>query len=226
MVDEVDETKVTNPPSRLRQQPVQRRSEAAIRTIVSTAGRLIATHGADAVTTTMIAETAGLSVGSVYRYFPDRESIFNSVMRRGLDELNERLDAAEFSLARATWRDDVQRGATIMIEWARDADLAWRSLMYTSELSGAIAATNRDHDLALAAKLAAELPQRIRDRMLPTPEAVVAMYLGILDKGLELAFHLDPAGEPDALSAMEQASFGYIARYLDDDAVDGSGPAD
>ena len=64
--------------SELRTTPKQQRSEQRIEEILDVAEQLFAAEGFDAVSTNYIAETAGMAVGSLYRYFPDKSAIASS----------------------------------------------------------------------------------------------------------------------------------------------------
>jgi AcrR family transcriptional regulator len=58
-----------------RKAPSQTRSEDTVATLLEATGRLVARSGLAAVTTKRVAETAGVSVGSVYQYFPTRDAM-------------------------------------------------------------------------------------------------------------------------------------------------------
>ena len=58
-----------------RKQPKQSRSEALVATILEAAVRVLAEEGAQRFTTARVAERAGVSVGSLYQYFPNKASI-------------------------------------------------------------------------------------------------------------------------------------------------------
>jgi AcrR family transcriptional regulator len=67
----------TRPTARIaaRKKPLQARSERLVATILEAAIRVLARDGAQRFTTARVAETAGVSVGSLYQYFPNKESI-------------------------------------------------------------------------------------------------------------------------------------------------------
>ncbi len=65
--------------SKLRHVPTQARSRARLRRVLGAADEVLASGGADAFTTTRIAEAAGIPVGSVYRYFPDKQAIVQAL---------------------------------------------------------------------------------------------------------------------------------------------------
>lgn len=58
-----------------RKEPRQARSERLVAIILEAAIRVLARDGAQRFTTARVAETAGVSVGSLYQYFPNKESI-------------------------------------------------------------------------------------------------------------------------------------------------------
>ena len=58
-----------------RKQPRQTRSARLVADIMEAAARVLVRYGAHHFTTARVAETAGISVGSLYQYFPNKESI-------------------------------------------------------------------------------------------------------------------------------------------------------
>ena len=71
--------------------------------MLETADRLLGDEGPDALTTTRVAEAAGISVGSLYQWFPDKEAIAEALALRYLDDFK----ALAERLARRPGRDPV-----------------------------------------------------------------------------------------------------------------------
>ncbi|MET4165651.1 MULTISPECIES: TetR/AcrR family transcriptional regulator [Gordonia] len=69
----------------MRKRPRQQRSSFTVETILEATTQLLDTEGAE-VTTNRIAEKAGVSVGSIYQYFGDKQAIFDELARRHLDD--------------------------------------------------------------------------------------------------------------------------------------------
>jgi Bacterial regulatory proteins, tetR family len=65
--------------SDLRHEPVQKRAVVTLEKIAAAAREALATHGRDRLTTAHVAELAGVSIGTVYRYFPDRVAVLDAV---------------------------------------------------------------------------------------------------------------------------------------------------
>jgi AcrR family transcriptional regulator len=71
----------------MRKQPVQRRSQQMVESLVDAAGLVIAEQGLDQFTTVAVAARAGVSVGSLYQYFANKEALLAAL----LDRLTRRL---------------------------------------------------------------------------------------------------------------------------------------
>jgi len=66
----------------LRKTPLQNRSKATVDAVLEAGARLLLSVGYDNASTNKIAELAGVSVGSLYEYFPGKEAIFAEIRRR------------------------------------------------------------------------------------------------------------------------------------------------
>lgn len=75
-----------------RKPPVQRRSKATVEEIVSAAAQVFEKHGYAAGTTNRIAERAGVSIGTLYQYFPNKEAIAVALLERHIANTDRRLD--------------------------------------------------------------------------------------------------------------------------------------
>ncbi len=74
--------------------PVQARSRDRLRRVLDAADAILAGDGADGFTTTKIADAAGIPVGSVYRYFPDKETIVEALAVRYWSDFEDLVAAA------------------------------------------------------------------------------------------------------------------------------------
>jgi len=72
-----------------RKPPQQSRSKATVSTILDATVRVLDQEGADAATTTRIAEVAGVSVGTLYQYFGNRDSILDALQDREFERATE-----------------------------------------------------------------------------------------------------------------------------------------
>lgn len=75
------------PDLQIKKQPVQSRARATVEALLDTAARLLATEGYAAVSTNRVAELAGVSIGSLYEYFPNKQSLIAEALARELREV-------------------------------------------------------------------------------------------------------------------------------------------
>lgn len=105
-----------NPESQRRRQPVQARALRTLAAILQAAAQILAKEGEAALTTNRIAERAGVSIGTLYQYFPDKQAIFramvDSQLRQAMAAIEAWLDkASDEGLA----REAVARGVVACI---------------------------------------------------------------------------------------------------------------
>jgi len=72
-----------------RRVPRQERSKATTDAIIEAAARVFAVVGVEKSTTNQIAEVAGVSVGSLYQYFPNKQSLIEALYDRESERLHE-----------------------------------------------------------------------------------------------------------------------------------------
>ena len=100
-------TEVTNAlpggSSLLRNEPVQARSSARLAGLLDAAAAVIDEIGFERLTTAMVAERAGASIGTVYRYFPDRIAVVEALAIR----CTQRLPARFVEALDASGADDL-----------------------------------------------------------------------------------------------------------------------
>jgi AcrR family transcriptional regulator len=73
--------------SKPRKQASQDRSRATVDALVEATARILVREGFDKASTNRIAETAGVSIGSLYQYFPGKEALVVAVMERHNGEI-------------------------------------------------------------------------------------------------------------------------------------------
>lgn len=81
----------------LRAEPVQRRGHATRTRLLRAALAAIQEKGRDGFTTSDVADGAGVSIGTVYRYFDDRVAILRALFPDIVEGLGEPIDLGEES---------------------------------------------------------------------------------------------------------------------------------
>jgi AcrR family transcriptional regulator len=104
----------------LRNEPVQARSAARLTELLDAAAAVIDELGFERLTTAMVADRANASIGTVYRYFPDRIAVLQALAARNLDRTLV-LVTQEISDERHTdWLEALSSGFAIFVEAFRN----------------------------------------------------------------------------------------------------------
>lgn len=92
------------PPKTLkpRKTPLQARSTATVDAIFKATIQVLLAEGAVRLTTTRVAERAGVSVGTMYQYFPHKQALLYAVVQQHLTEFIKEFEAACVMLEKGT----------------------------------------------------------------------------------------------------------------------------
>lgn len=93
----------------LRHEPVQARSNARLSGLLDAAAATIDRVGYERLTTAMVADRAGASIGTVYRYFPDRIAVLLGVAARASDRFIDYIDTTLTSHSYSNWWGAVEQ---------------------------------------------------------------------------------------------------------------------
>jgi AcrR family transcriptional regulator len=77
-----------------RKSPVQARSTASVDAILDATIQVLLSVGRERLTTTRVAMRAGVSVGTLYQYFPNKSALLQAVLRRHLDAVTSATERA------------------------------------------------------------------------------------------------------------------------------------
>lgn len=74
-----------------RKRPRQERSKVTVDTILAATARVLVKKGFDGLTTNAVAEAAGVSIGSLYQYFPSKEALVAALIEQHIEEMNSEI---------------------------------------------------------------------------------------------------------------------------------------
>ena len=77
-----------------RKQPVQPRAQATVEAILSAAAGILERDGPARLTTNAVAAQAGVSIGSLYQYFPNKQALTAALIARSGNDLDRSLSQA------------------------------------------------------------------------------------------------------------------------------------
>jgi AcrR family transcriptional regulator len=199
----------------LRNEPQQERSRERVRRVLAVADELLASEGPAALSTTRVAEAAGTSVGSLYRYFPDKEAIVEALAVQYWGELED-LVAGVAEADEAEPFDDPMAAVlgTLAAGFrARPGFLAlWFGGLRTEQVRDATRPVRVLVGRSVERILAVHWPQAE-----PGERATVTRMVVLAgDALLREAFRLDPDGDATVLTESEQMLGAYIEARLGD----------
>ena len=170
--------------------PVQSRSRERVERILDAAAHVFANVGYDAATTEAIAARAEVSIGSLYQFFPNKQSLFDAVARRYLER------AAAFFQANlavqtqdAPWPELLDRAIDGFAALDRDdANLraVWRNWHVAGEFFAAGEVLNREFARRAEAVLAREakgLPKAKRALVATMIVETITAMLALVSRG-------------------------------------------
>ncbi|WP_411698489.1 TetR/AcrR family transcriptional regulator [Conyzicola sp.] len=111
----------------LRNEPVQARSTARLAALMDAAAAVVDEIGYERLTTAMVAERAGASIGTVYRYFPDRIAVLQALGARNLERALSRVADEAANSDHDDWASALNASLEILIEAFR-TEPGFRSL--------------------------------------------------------------------------------------------------
>jgi AcrR family transcriptional regulator len=103
-------------PALIRNEPVQARSTARLAALLDAAAQVVDEIGYERLTTAMVADRANASIGTVYRYFPDRIAVLQSLAARNEERVTEALVAELASERHESWTDAMAGAFDIYVE--------------------------------------------------------------------------------------------------------------
>lgn len=112
----IDKAEFTPASVAVRTEPVQQRSAERITSLLDAAADLIDEHGIDGLTTSDVATRSGSSVGVVYRYFPNIQSLLRALASRNMDRFTSRVFVPELP---ADVRDAANHTIDVYVELLR-----------------------------------------------------------------------------------------------------------
>ena len=77
-----------------RKTPLQARSTVTVEAISEATIQVLLSHGAERLTTTRVAERAGVSIGTLYQYYPNKQALLFAVLEHHMNNVAAKIEAA------------------------------------------------------------------------------------------------------------------------------------
>ena len=116
-----------------RKQPRQARSQATVDAIFDATIQVLLAEGLQRLTTIRVAERAGVSVGTLYQYFPQKQALLFAVLQRHLERIVRTMEVAAASVHNACLSTMVKTVVTAFVQ-AKTQDLDEARALYAVAL--------------------------------------------------------------------------------------------
>ncbi|WP_022883916.1 TetR/AcrR family transcriptional regulator [Glaciibacter superstes] len=211
-IDEIFEIDAVEQTLQIRTEPVQRRSSERLTTLLDAAASVVDEVGFARITTAMIAERAGASIGTVYRYYPDRVAVLHALRERAVQRFRARVADELRQRDPKTWWEAVDCAVTAFVALYR-SEAGFRILRFAERERTPL---DGDSDLdagyfarGLAEVLAEEFGLPGGNDLIFRLEVVVEMAEALLTR----AFATNPHGDDRFIAECRRIIHDYLAGF-------------
>jgi AcrR family transcriptional regulator len=194
-----------------RKRPRQTRSRETVDAIISATTRILMKHGFDGLTTNAVAEQAGVSIGSLYQYFPNKQALVAALIERRLDDKNARTHAELARVSRLPLAEAVRAMIRMTIENYAAAPELSRVLLEQVPRVGRMARIAELHQGTLRL-VAALLEARKLELAIANPETAAFVLVASIEAIAQRATLFQPARLSDP--ALVDEATAMVTRYL------------
>ena len=199
----------------MRRKPQQARSIERVNHILNIADEVFALRGFEGATTIEIAARAKMSVGSLYRFFPDKVAILKALAVRYLEQLQQ-------AIAQLHTPEAVHLPLSVYVERASDAfnqffieHPGFRSVFVHSHgASAEVLAMQAEVDRQIARQLAAFYALRVPSLKPEESELIALVTVSMVGKLHVLSLSRDEAFRERVMAEVKKLTLVYLQLYL------------
>lgn len=197
----------------LRRRPAQQRSRIRVAKMLDACAELLDEAGYAELSTTRIAERAGVAIGSVYQFFPDKRAITQALGLRYLDLFSERVSDRLALGGFRHWSEAVDVVIDEYLDMHRTVP-GFRSMHFGDIVDVHLLDTATDNNGVIAARLRELLTTMAGAKDGPALERAVTVAVESADAVLKLAFRRAPDGDPALIEETKVMLRAYLSRHV------------
>jgi AcrR family transcriptional regulator len=192
-----------------RRRPIQGRSLATVEVLLQTTAQILMSHGYEKATTNEIARRAGVSIGSLYQYFPNKEALLEALVAQHFQERRAAFEEATADVHPETMPERVRQVIHGIIEAHKVNPQLQRALHTYTDLTQ-VDAFER-HLEALVARSLRGNEEAVRR---PNPELAATMIVRAFAGFLRISMRADPAWmfEPAVKDELTDLAMRYLLK--------------
>ncbi|MFF4386494.1 TetR/AcrR family transcriptional regulator [Streptomyces sp. NPDC001552] len=197
----------------LRRAPIQQRSADRLARILDACAELLDETGYENLSTRVVAQRAGVPIGSVYRFFGNKRAMAIALAHRNLDRYVDGIADRLTDLPATHWRPVVD---AVLDEYlAMKRSVPGFALVDFGVPAPPAEGPEADPNHQVAARLTELLSAHLALTPDATLERAVLVAVEATDALIQLAFRVDPAGDPGIVAETRAMMHAYLARVLD-----------
>ncbi|MEU0130981.1 MULTISPECIES: TetR/AcrR family transcriptional regulator [unclassified Streptomyces] len=195
---------------------MQQRSADRLARILDAGAGLLDESGYEQLSTRAVADRAGVPIGSVYRFFPNKRALVDALAERNLELYAERVTGRLAGIPEREWRAAIDAVLDEYLAMKRSVPgFALVDFGPPAPVAGPLDEVNRLVAGRLAELLSGHLG-RERDAAAADPVLLrtVLVCVQAADALLQLAFRADPEGDPDLIAETRVLLRAYLGEVL------------
>jgi AcrR family transcriptional regulator len=161
-----------------RKTPVQARSAASVEAILEATAQVLLAVGKERLTTTLVASRAGVSVGTLYQYFPNKSALLQAALRRHLEGVTTAVE----QVCLAQHGNSLKEVATAVITAFLNAKMrnGKASVAFYSVSSDVDGAKISQHSAIRSSKAIVAMLERTSGHPIADPQLAASMLTGAM----------------------------------------------
>jgi AcrR family transcriptional regulator len=169
--------------------------------------------GYEGLTTTLLAERAGVAIGSVYQFFPDKRAIVQALTLRNLEGYLDRLGTRIAEDRFANWWEVVDAAIDEYILMHRSVP-GFRTLHFGDVVDIHLLDAERDNNAVIVEHLTRLLVQRYNLGNADRVGFALAIAVETADALINMAFRRDPDGDVAVLNECKTLIREYLHQHV------------
>ncbi|HEY7222320.1 MAG TPA: TetR/AcrR family transcriptional regulator [Micromonosporaceae bacterium] len=181
--------------------------------MLDTCAEIIDDVGYEGFTTTLLAERAGVAIGSVYQFFPDKRAVVAALTKRNVEAYVQRLSERMSGGGMTRWVEAVDAALDEYIDMHRNVP-GFRTLHFGDVVDLNLLDPERDNNAVIVEQFGALLERHFGLRRDGRLEFALAMAVEMADALVKAAFRHQVEGDERILSEAKQIVREYLDRKL------------
>jgi AcrR family transcriptional regulator len=206
-----DPQELLTAPHKTRTEPVQQRSAQRIELLLDAAAELIDTNGIDTLTTSDVAVRSGSSVGVVYRYFPNIQSLLRALAARNMQRYTDRVFVALASEVHE-WRNALDAAIDTIVDMYRTQP-GFRALRFGDVITDRFLDPALSNNEVLARAIAGILSEKYGFEPAPSLVFELEVIIEIEDALIRRAFLFERQGDDRFIEKAREIARAYLQEH-------------